>query len=159
MARKRLGSHIGRSLPDNCYRWKSIGLGWFCLATLQASRADWPWARRQRDLKYCHRCSVGFACLSKIEYPVLRGTVCRGTGSVLGEGSNYFIPDKSGERRQVGQLASAAPVLTAHLTSWRSFKDAIAPRRHRCAKLGLRGSTKESGYVGDYHAPSRPGEE
>ncbi len=34
-----------------------------------------------------------------------------------------------------------------------------APRRHRCAKVGLRGSTERSGHVGDYHGWARPGEE
>ena len=38
--------------------------------------------------------------------------------------------------------------------------DAVtAPRRHRCAKVGLRGSIAEDGHVGDYHGRARPGEE
>ena len=37
--------------------------------------------------------------------------------------------------------------------------DVTAPRRHRCAKVGLRRSTKEGGHVGDYHGRARPGEE
>ena len=37
--------------------------------------------------------------------------------------------------------------------------DVTAARRHRCAKVGLRGSTKEDGHVGDYHGRARPGEE
>jgi UDP-N-acetylglucosamine 1-carboxyvinyltransferase len=37
--------------------------------------------------------------------------------------------------------------------------DVTAPRRQLCAKVGLRGSTKESGHVGDYYGRTRPGEE
>ncbi len=37
--------------------------------------------------------------------------------------------------------------------------DVTARRRHRCANVGLRRSTKENGYFGDYHGRARPGEE
>jgi hypothetical protein len=43
---------------------------------------------------------------------------------------------------------------------YRDYSDEVtAPRRHRCAKVGLQGSTKEDGHVGDYHGRARPGEE
>jgi len=37
--------------------------------------------------------------------------------------------------------------------------DVTAPRRHQCATVGLRGSPKASGHVGDYQGRARAGEE
>jgi DNA-binding LacI/PurR family transcriptional regulator len=37
--------------------------------------------------------------------------------------------------------------------------DVTAPRRHRCATVGLRGSTEGSGHVRDYHGRARSGQE
>ena len=58
------------------------------------------------------------------------------------------------ERRSIDQQIQDAQ---DRLNKLKGVDDVTAPRRHRCAKVGLRGSTERSGHVGDYHGWARPG--